>query len=59
MWAANSTIPTLINQGFGMQQAVGFSIGNTGYVGLGRRSWREGAQDFSELNFRMWAFEVE
>ena len=59
LWAANSTIPTLINEPLGIQQAVGFSIENTGYIGLGRRSWREGAQDFSTLNLRFWAFEAE
>ena len=59
MWAANAIIPTILNEGYGMQQAVGFSIGNVGYAGLGRRAWREGAQDFSEVNFRMWAFKAD
>lgn len=56
MWIANATIPAIDFINYGIQQGVGFSINNVGYVGLGRRAWRAGSEDFSTVNKYTWAF---
>ena len=56
IWVANATIPAHDFVNYGIQQGVGFSINNVGYVSLGRRTWRAGAEDFSEVNPYTWAF---
>ena len=56
MWIANEVIPAPDFGNFGIQQGVGFAVNGKGYIGLGRRNWRAGVEDFSMVNFQLWEF---